>query len=111
MALMTIIIENGWTDEAFMKQKTVAPFLVKESDGKYLRLSDLGQAEAGSDADAIVVTDGSGTYGENRMVFHAETRKGSRRKSRLPSGEAICPRAPTRRRRDPSASAGDPSGP
>ena len=70
MALMTIIIENGWTDEAFMKQKTVAPFLVKESDGKYLRLSDLGQAEAGSDADAIVVTDGSGTYGENRMVFY-----------------------------------------
>lgn len=62
MALMTIIIENGWTDEAFMKQKTVAPFLVKESDGKYLRLSDLGQAEAGSDADAIVVTDGSGTF-------------------------------------------------
>lgn len=62
MAIMNVIIEKGWQDTAFMKASTVAPFLVKESDGKYLRLSDLGQAEAGSEADAIVVTDGSGTF-------------------------------------------------
>ncbi|ACV22811.1 Dimethylsulfide dehydrogenase subunit alpha precursor [Slackia heliotrinireducens] len=61
IAIMNTIIEKGWHDIDFLKAHTVAPFLVKE-DGKYLRLSDLGQAEAGSETDAIVVTDGNGTF-------------------------------------------------
>lgn len=62
IALMNIILEKGWEDAEFIKSSTVAPFLVKASDGAYLRLSDLGRAEAGSEADAIVVTDGAGTF-------------------------------------------------
>lgn len=62
IAIMKVILEKGWEDVDFIKQSTVAPFLVKDSDGDYLRLSDLGKAEAGSDADAIVVTDGKGSF-------------------------------------------------
>lgn len=62
MAIMNIILEKGWEDRDFIKQSTVAPFLVKESDGSYLRLSDLGRAEAGSDEDVPVVTDGAGAF-------------------------------------------------
>lgn len=62
MALMNIIIEKGWQGVDYLKSTTVAPFLVKESDGTFLRLSDLGQSEAGSDMDAIVVTDGKGMF-------------------------------------------------
>lgn len=62
MAIMSTIIEKGWQNVDYLKQHTVAPFLVKEEDGTFLRLSDLGKAEAGSDDDAIVVTDGSGKF-------------------------------------------------
>lgn len=62
MAIMSTIIDKGWQSVDFMKSTTVSPFLVKEN-GKYLRLSDLGRAEVGSEQDAIVVTDGTGTFG------------------------------------------------
>lgn len=62
MAIMNIIISKGWQNIPYMKQHTVAPFLVKKDDGKFLRLSDLGKAEAGSDEDLFVVTDGNGTF-------------------------------------------------
>ena len=52
-----IAIRDGKIDVEHMRTKTVAPFLVKE-DGFYLRLSDLGRAEAGSDQDRIMVYDG-----------------------------------------------------
>ena len=63
IAIMNIILQKGWEDVGFIKQSTVAPFLVKESDGQYLRLSDLGKEEAGSDKDAPVITDGAGSFG------------------------------------------------
>jgi molybdopterin-containing oxidoreductase family molybdopterin binding subunit len=63
IAMMQIIINEGLQDEEFMKQKTVAPYLVKESDGMYLRLSDLGKAEAGSEKDAILVRGKDGKVG------------------------------------------------
>jgi molybdopterin-containing oxidoreductase family molybdopterin binding subunit len=44
MAMINEIVEQGWQDDEYMKAATVAPFLVKESDGKYLRMSDLGVA-------------------------------------------------------------------
>lgn len=62
MAVMNVIIEKGWQDIEFMKASTVAPFLVKASDGKYLRLSDLGRAEKGSEEDLPVVTNGQGAF-------------------------------------------------
>lgn len=42
MACCRIVIEEELTDDAFLKKATVAPFLVKESDGTYLHMSDLG---------------------------------------------------------------------
>ena len=51
-------IRDGKMDKAHIQTMTVGPFLVKDSDGLYLRLSDLGQAEAGSAEDRILVMDG-----------------------------------------------------
>lgn len=66
IAIMRYIIENGLQDETCLSEKTVAPLLVKESDGMYLRLSDLGKAEAGSDDDEPVVVDASGNVVSNK---------------------------------------------
>jgi len=63
MAMINIILENGWTDEAFIKKSTVGPFLAKESDGKFLRLSDISEVAAGSEEDAIVVRGADGSVG------------------------------------------------
>lgn len=59
MGMLQVIMRDGKIDEGYLREKTVAPFLVKRSDGLFLRRSDLGQAEAGSDADAIVVWENS----------------------------------------------------
>lgn len=53
-----IAIRDGKIDKSHMQKMTVAPFLVKNEDGLYLRLSDLGKAEAGSEADRILVYEG-----------------------------------------------------
>lgn len=64
MAMMNLCIDNGWTDEDYIKIGTVGPFLVKETDGLYVRLSDVtGEAPAEDAEDPIVVTDGSGNFG------------------------------------------------
>jgi molybdopterin-containing oxidoreductase family molybdopterin binding subunit len=42
LAMMNVIVNEGLTDPEYLAKGTVAPFLVKESDGKYLRMSDLG---------------------------------------------------------------------
>lgn len=63
MAMMNVCIDNGWIDENYIKIGTVGPFLVKESDGTYLRQSDItGEAPAEGEVDAILVTDGNGTF-------------------------------------------------
>ena len=63
MGMMKAIIRDGKQDDAFLKSDTVAPFLVKEDDCRYLRKSDLGQAEVGSKEDAILVCDAQGNPG------------------------------------------------
>ena len=60
--MMNVIIENGWQDLDFIRDHTCAPFLVNPDTHAFMRLSDLGLAEAGSDEDAIVVTDGEGNF-------------------------------------------------
>ncbi|KTE92418.1 hypothetical protein AT727_19730 [Desulfitobacterium hafniense] len=62
LAMSNIIIQEGWADTAFLKKSSVAPFLVKETDGKYLRLSDLGNLAEGA-VDGIVVRDAEGKIG------------------------------------------------
>ncbi len=42
LALMQVIFEEGLQDDEFLKTQTVAPLLVREDNGKFLRMSDLG---------------------------------------------------------------------
>jgi molybdopterin-containing oxidoreductase family molybdopterin binding subunit len=63
MAMLNIAVNEGKIDKDTLMYGTVAPFLVKESDGRFLRLSDLGKAEAESAEDAIVVRAADGTIG------------------------------------------------
>ncbi len=56
LAIVNYIEKNGLANTEYLKNGSIAPFLVK-ADEKYLRTSDLGLAEAGSDADEPVVFD------------------------------------------------------
>ena len=62
MGMINIVLEQGREDTAFLKRATVAPFLVKSSDGKFLRSSDLNPVAAGTQDDYIVM-DRNGTAG------------------------------------------------
>ena len=50
-----IAMRDGKVDKKSLQTVSTGPFLVKDSDGLYLRLSDLGKAEAGSEDDRILV--------------------------------------------------------
>lgn len=54
--LINYLVENDLADTEYLKTKSVAPLLTK-SDGAYARLSDLGEAEVGSDEDVPLVWD------------------------------------------------------
>lgn len=51
MAMMYVILEEGLQDDEFILSHTVAPFLVKDGDGKFLRMSDLGVEPVEGDVD------------------------------------------------------------
>lgn len=53
MAMIKIIIENDWIDRDFCRDHTVAPFLVRQDNGHFLRVSDLA-----IDGEEYVVIDG-----------------------------------------------------
>lgn len=61
MSMMKIIFDNKWLDWDFVGGHTVAPLLVKEKDGLFLRESDLGGAGEG-----LIVIDS--TTGQNVIV-------------------------------------------
>lgn len=68
LGMMNIVVRENWIDEPFLK-KSGAPFLVKESDGLYLRQSDLGIAVAEGATDEIIVWNSeTGTYGPASTV-------------------------------------------
>lgn len=67
IAMMRKIIREGLQDTEFLAAKTVAPYLVKDSDGMYLRASDLGKATAGADDDLPLVVNAAGD-----VVVHTE---------------------------------------
>lgn len=62
LAMANIVVREGWIDTAFLKKSTVAPFLIKETDGKYLRLSDT-RALAEGEQDQYFVSDQDGKVG------------------------------------------------
>ena len=45
LGMMNYIVEQGWQDLDFLREHSVAPCLVKESDGKFLRQADLDGTE------------------------------------------------------------------
>ena len=44
LGMINYVIQSNWIDESYLLSSTVAPFLVKKSDSKFLRASDLGKA-------------------------------------------------------------------
>ncbi|WP_165062465.1 molybdopterin-dependent oxidoreductase [Adlercreutzia sp. ZJ154] len=56
LGMCNMIIEKDLVDWDFVKNHSVAPFLVKE-DGTYLRQSDLGLGEKGAKTDQVIVID------------------------------------------------------
>ncbi len=63
MAMINYVVENGMTDEAYIKASTVGPYLVKAADGKFLRQSDLGVEIAEGAADMPILMAADGTFG------------------------------------------------
>ncbi|MBR2834391.1 MAG: molybdopterin-dependent oxidoreductase [Coriobacteriales bacterium] len=63
MAMINIVVENGWIDPDTIKRLTVGPYLVKEADGLFLRQSDLGVKLEEGAADMPVVLDADGNWG------------------------------------------------
>ena len=61
--MMSVLVSENLVDEAFLASDTVAPLLVKDEDGTYLRLSDLGKAEAGTKEDLFAVAAPDGSFG------------------------------------------------
>ena len=70
MAMMNIVIREGWQDKEFLKASTVAPFLVKATDGMYLRYSDLAENSTPIDpaTDSIVVMAHGGNVGKSTEI-------------------------------------------
>jgi molybdopterin-containing oxidoreductase family molybdopterin binding subunit len=58
LAMMQVIIEEKLYDEAFMREHSVAPFLVREDTKRFLRQSDItGEAVAEGEVDPYLVWD------------------------------------------------------
>jgi molybdopterin-containing oxidoreductase family molybdopterin binding subunit len=63
IGMMKVAIRDGLVDQDFLRTKSQAPFLIKDVDGRVLRLSDVGKAEAGTPEDLPLVRDAEGTIG------------------------------------------------
>ncbi|MFB6468118.1 molybdopterin-dependent oxidoreductase [Cytobacillus sp. Hz8] len=75
MAMINYIEQHKLTNETYLRKWTVAPFLVKEKDGLYLRKSDLTGKGAGTPEDDFVVWDSNkGKYGYSKEVANPEIR-------------------------------------
>lgn len=60
LAMAHVIVEEGLQNEAFLRDKSCAPFLVNPNTGKFLRASDLGLDATGEDDPAIVFDEAQG---------------------------------------------------
>lgn len=57
MGMMNVALEEGLVDLEFMRDHTVAPYLVKKSDGLFLRQEDLTGEKADADGEAPAMQD------------------------------------------------------
>lgn len=64
LAMTNVAITEKFIDAPFIQKSSVGPFLVKESDGKYLRETDLG----GAGTDFIVWDGTANKYGTSKTV-------------------------------------------
>lgn len=76
MALIKYLDEQKMTADAYLQERSVAPFLVKE-DGRYLRKSDLQKLDAGVADDYVVWDRKTNAYGFASEVKDPEIRKGT----------------------------------
>lgn len=74
LGMMNIVVRENWIDEPFLKKSTVAPFLVKESDGKYLRQSDLGVLVEGALNEPIVWDSTTNTHSTASVIANPALR-------------------------------------
>lgn len=72
LAMTKYCIEQGWADEDYLGKNTVAPFLIHEDTGYYVRMSDLGLEPLVGDPDP---TTGEETLVDAIMVWDSETGK------------------------------------
>lgn len=68
MAMINICVEKNLLDEHAIKNLSVGPFLVKESDGKFLRQSDLGVEVKEGEQDAFIVMGTDGKFGTTEEI-------------------------------------------
>lgn len=73
LSMVQVILEKELHDTAYLKTHTVGPYLVREDNGKFLRMSDLGVEPTEGPVDAM----GNPTVVDNPAVW------------RLASGEAV----------------------
>lgn len=76
LAMMNIVVREGWQDIDFLREHTVAPLLVK-ADGTFLRSSDIGGEEMIDEAtkankSPCIVMGTDGTHGEVDAVSSPE---------------------------------------
>ena len=76
MSMIRYIEENGLADEAYLKTMTVAPFLVKASDGKFLRLSDI-EPDTPQESDTILAWDSASESATSAYVAADPALRGS----------------------------------
>lgn len=79
LGLINYFEEMGLTKDAYMQQKSCAPLLVKQSDGMFLRKSDLDSSiEANSDDDDFIVWDlATDSFGYAQTAANPALRKKS----------------------------------
>ena len=74
LGLSGVMIERGWYDEAFVRNWTNAPILVREDNGRFLRSADLADD---SEGEALIAWDSSAdqtvTYQPGTSQYSADT--------------------------------------
>ena len=72
LAMTKYCIDQGWADEDYLRKNTVAPFLIREDTGHYVRMSDLGFEPLAGDPDPVT---GEETFVDAIMVWDSKTGK------------------------------------